>query len=159
MSNNSSVRKISDVDKIGDTTEFFKYPMAGLTLIEIDLKSMKYINSIGVKNWILWVNKVPANCKVTLHHCPLMMISQASTVTGFLKPSFSVESFFAPFTCPDCEDETLVLLKRGEHYDYASPTKEKWVLLPKNIPCAKCKPPPNCEPDFFEDRIFKFLDQ
>jgi rubredoxin len=141
---------------IGETSDFFRYPTQNLDEMHINMAKVTFINSVGVKHWILWATKTSEKCKVLLLNCPFMIASQASTVVGFLPKNFLLESFFAPFLCPDCETEKSVLLQRGTHYDFAHDAQAAWKKVPDDMVCDKCKKA-KLEPDFFEDKVFAFL--
>ncbi|MBX3023020.1 MAG: hypothetical protein KF799_15195 [Bdellovibrionales bacterium] len=140
---------------IGEGSTIFAQDVRDATRIVMNAEKMTYINSIGVKNWILWTVRIPKSCAFILTKAPLVMINQASTVVGFMPPSGQVESFNAPFVCPQCDTEKMVLLTAGKDYHYATADKPSRLNLP-TINCAKCAVP--LEPDFVEAKVFAFLD-
>jgi hypothetical protein len=156
MQPNPKSRTIEVKGMIGETTDFFRFPLDGLLELILDLKEMTLINSIGVKNWILWVNKVPEKLIVRMRNCPYVISNQASTVHGFLKQNFVIESMYAPFICPNCNEEKIELLIRGTHYEYALAGQAPVQKLPEPV-CQKCTPPQKYEPDFYPEKTFKFL--
>lgn len=139
---------------IGESSPLFGYDLKEASQVNIDAEKMTYINSIGVKNWILWSVKIPRACKFILRKAPLVMINQAATVVGFLPLGGYVESFNAPYAC-DCGAERMVLLTEGKDYHYATPSKTREINLPE-VKCAKCAQ--DMEPDFLEAKVFTFLD-
>jgi hypothetical protein len=141
---------------IGESSPIFNHDVRDATVIQIDGSKMTYINSIGVKNWIMWTVRVPAQAKFILRNLPLVMVSQASMVKGFLPKHARIESFFAPFVCAQCEAESTILLNRGTDYEYPSPGIFRKVNLPQAT-CAKCQG--ELEPDFLEIKTFQFLNE
>ena len=141
---------------VGEGSSLFNHDVRDASKIVIDGEKMTYINSIGVKNWILWTVRVPAKSPFILQKLPLVMINQASTVKGFLPRHARVESFYAPFVCPSCNLEKSVLFQLGQEYDYASAGQPRRVTLPKKD-CPKCKA--EMEPDFIEGKTFTFLNE
>jgi hypothetical protein len=149
-----TIYEITLEGQIGEACPLFNHDVRDATKIVIDGSKMTYINSIGVKNWILWTVRIPAKSPFLLEKLPLVMINQASTVKGFLPRHASIESFFAPYVCPDCNTEKVLLLTRGKDYQYASPGVKRMVNLPK-VECPKCKAA--MEADFLEAKTFSFL--
>lgn len=141
---------------IGEGATIFDRDVRDATKMDVDGGKMTYINSVGVKKWILWNSRIPATAAFRLRNLPLVMINQASTVQGFLPAHAVVESFFAPYMCPDCSKEETVLLKLGQDYDYGSAAAPKRITLPKKT-CSKCNV--EMEPDFLEAKAFTFLDR
>lgn len=141
---------------IGEGSTLFNQDCKDATRIVINGEKMTYINSIGVKNWILWNMRLPGTAEFVLTHAPLVMINQASTVVGFMPPKGRVESFNAPYVCPKCNAEQMLLLSEGKHYVYAAGGQASQLNLPE-VPCPKCKT--TMEPDFLEAKAFAFLDR
>ncbi len=156
MSTDSSVKVIEIVGLIGETSPFFLLPLHNIKELHLDMTKTTFMNSVGVKHWIMWTLKVPKSIKVVLKKCPNMIASQASMVSGFLPANFEIQSFFAPFLCPSCETEHMVEHIAGVHYKRAVPEAPSWIKLPE-IKCPKCKGPENLEPDFFIEKVFAFL--
>jgi hypothetical protein len=142
---------------IGETTPMFALPMAGLTEISLDLSGVKSINSIGIKQWILWTLKVPQSCSVKMIKVPFLLATQASMVVGFAPSNFAVESMSLPFVCESCGHEFSVLIERGTHYQYAVGTQPRQLSLPDGAPCPKCKST-EIDSDYIVEKTFKFLD-
>lgn len=140
---------------IGETNDFFNYPLKDIREVVLDLKNMTFINSIGVKNWVVWTLRVPPDCTVRLQNAPYVMISQASMVKGFATfPKFKVESFKAPFSCSSCGHESETSLEMGKDFEYCKEGQKSWFKIPE-IKCKKCGA--EMEPDFIEEKSFKFL--
>lgn len=152
----AGIRTIEVEGLIGETSDFFLTTLSGIKEIHMNLKNATYMNSVGVKHWVNWASKIPAGVKVILKRCPSMIANQASMVVGFLPANFSIETFFAPFVCPECEGETLVELKSGEHYKMAEGADPYWFSLPEPI-CGKCPTSPKLETDFLPEKLFRFL--
>lgn len=140
---------------IGETTALFTVPMGGLKEIVIDMKDVTFINSIGIKHWILWTVKIPQDCQVKMQNCPFVIGTQASIVVGFTKPNMKIESMKVPYACDACSTEFQHLALMGKDYFYAVGSQPAQILLPESVPCPKCKQP--MEQDFIVDKTFKFL--
>lgn len=140
---------------ISEKTAIYEYELKGITDLIVNMEKVTFINSIGVKNWITWSMKIPGTCKIRLEMCPFVIINQVNIVQGFLPRQGLIESFLAPFTCETCGTEKTALLKRGEHFGYASAGIPKFLNLPEDILCSKCQM--IMEPDFLIERAFAFL--
>lgn len=139
---------------ITEGSEFFKLHLGQPSEVQLDLSDMTYINSAGVKAWILWLTRLPRDCRIIIHNSPYVLVNQANLVLGFFPPMARVQSFQAFFFCPQCQSEKAIRVERGTHYDYATADKESWIKLPSPT-CAKCGS--NLEPDFNEAKAFQFL--
>lgn len=141
---------------IGETTPLFTIPLGGVTELIVDMANMTYINSIGVKNWIMWTVKIPKDCTVRLLNCPFVIVSQAATVMGFTAPNMFIESFRMPYLCESCNFDNFVLGVRGKEFDYSRDGQPSKITLPTHLTCPKCKQS-TFEPDFLSEKTFKFL--
>jgi len=141
---------------IGETTPMFTLPLGGVTEIILDLGGVTYINSIGVKQWILWTLKIPPACQVKLVDSPFVFASQASIVVGFLTQNMRIESVRLPYACEECGAEETYLAKRGTDFEYSTAEAPSHISIPKERPCPKCEAG-KMEPDFFLEKTFKFL--
>lgn len=142
----------SVVGAIGETLPLFQVPVPPGTELRLDLSKMTYITSVGVKNWINWILKLPASSRLLLVECPFVMINQINTVYGFLPPQGKVVSFQAPFTCEKCGTECHLLLKNGVHFR-EFPAGEHPEL--PGFPCPKCGE--IMEPDFDPAKALRFM--
>lgn len=125
---------------ISETNSLFSASVANATVVNIDLNAMTFINSIGVKNWITFMGRIPAKATVHLHNCPLVMINQVSMVVGFLPTNGFVESFKMPYHCDDCGAEDNVTGVRGKDFEYASSNNgTAKIEIPEEKVCPKCR--------------------
>lgn len=124
---------------ISESNSIFTASLNGVKEVNIDLDKMTFINSIGVKNWVSLMTRLPPRTQVSLYNCPLVMINQVSMVKGFLPENGFVQSFKAPYHCDSCRAEEILLAIRGEDYEYASSNGgEVKVNLLEEKPCPKC---------------------
>jgi anti-anti-sigma regulatory factor len=107
----------------------------------IDVRGVERMNSMGVRNWIHFIEKLQAQSHdIVIRHMPPAMVSQASMITTFIGRS-RVESFLSPWFCPGC-DNTVEQLHA--YHDE----------LPLAIPCPKCRAP--MELDWDRDAYLAF---
>jgi hypothetical protein len=141
---------------IGESTPMFTLPLENTKEITLELGKVTYINSIGVRQWILWTMKIPRDCKVKMMNCPFVFASQASMVVGFTTKNMTIESLRLPYACENCGFEDTYLAERGKDYEYPLPGQPARVSAPDRRECPKCKTV-QLEPDFFREKTFKFL--
>jgi hypothetical protein len=141
---------------IGESTPLFTLPLQDVKELVLDMTKVTYINSIGVKHWILWTLRIPKDCVVLMVNTPFVIASQASIVLGFATPQMKIESIRMPYTCNNCGAEDLRLITRGREYEYASPGFMRRLDLPTEGSCLKCGKG-IMEPDFMVEKTFKFL--
>src|SRR5258708_33463503 len=95
---------IDEDNELADLTERIS---AGTVVI--DLGEIERINSCGVRDWVNWLTKVEkGGGRVVLVECSPAIVSQINLVNNFTG-SGVVKSFFAPYFCPDCEREEVLL--------------------------------------------------
>jgi hypothetical protein len=140
---------------IGETTGLFTYPLQNTKELVLDMAKVTYINSIGVKHWILWTLRIPTDCQVKIINTPFVIATQASIVLGFVSKNIKIDSISVPYNCESCGAEDTRMVTRGVDYEYGMPGQKPMTKIP-TVPCPKCKTG-TLEPDFMIDKTFKFL--
>jgi CheY-like chemotaxis protein len=91
-------------------------PLAQLTTpVYLRLRSFRRISSDSVQKWIDFVRALPEGRRIILLECPIPFIHQANLITNLLEHQ-TVESFFAPYSCPSCgldEERLLTVAELG----------------------------------------------
>lgn len=82
--------------------------------IIINLKKIKSINSIGIREWMRWIGAQNTAQSISLIECPKAMVFQMNMISGFVPANAKVESFFVPLFCEKCEKESERLLTVGQ---------------------------------------------
>ena len=141
---------INEDVNFGKTLQLITEMGVALRQVSFDMGHVSEINSCGVREWLLFVERVQAltKCKFTMVN--ELFIEQASIVPNMLgKPGTLVDKFSAPFYCATCDRRSLrlletkdVALKSGK---YAAP----------EFRCEKCTN--ELEFDALEDEYFTFL--
>lgn len=72
--------------------------------IQVDLRSVRRINSFGVRLWIDAVRAIPATTSLEFFNCPSPVVDQCNMVGGFLGHGRLI-SFFAPMLCEECDEQ------------------------------------------------------
>lgn len=146
---------ISIEGPISEKNPFFDINPQRFESINLDLTKVTFINSIGVKNWINWIGRSSKESTITLNNCPFVIVNQANIVDGFLPRNATIASFFAPYICDKCSNETTIKLEQNTHFIYATVDAGSITRIPESITCQKCAGV--MEPDFIKEKTFSFL--
>lgn len=152
---NGSTIEIALEGPISEKTSLFDLAIQNYKDIKLNMSKVTFINSIGVKNWIMWTCRIPADARLQLEECPFVIVNQVNIVNGFLPKTARVASFNAPFLCEECSHEHVIKLSENVHYTYASDQSAQTLNLPKDLKCSKCSA--ELEPDFIVEKTFGFL--
>lgn len=95
----------------GDITEASRFDdllPALVGRVDFDLSQVRYMNSLGVREWIEFLRRAPIQ-GYEFHACSVAFVLQAALVEGVTGRG-TVSSFFAPYACDRCEysDERLL---------------------------------------------------
>jgi len=120
------------------------------THVIIDLGGIRFINSVGVREWIVFLGAlVERGTRVVLRRCSEPMVHQMNMVVE-AGAGAQVESFFAPFVCSGCGSEQSVAIQVALIKDQ---------LLARTVPPQPC---PDCGDsmrfDDFPNRYLLFLE-
>lgn len=100
------------IDEDNDLSEVGEQVQSGTAVI--DLSEVERINSCGVRDWVNWLNKIEAEgSKVVLVECSPAIVAQINLVNNFTGAGV-VKNFFAPYFCPNCDREKVLLLEAAE---------------------------------------------
>lgn len=101
----------------GDVDETFEYkriPVASRQTIRFDLEGIASINSCGVREWSNLMKQFSSGVELVLEKCSVAIVDQFNIVPQTMGRAF-IQSFFAPYYCPSCDEETSVLLDTEKH--------------------------------------------
>lgn len=80
-------------------------------VVVVGLREVSRINSLGVRDWVNWMNALDAAGKrVVMHECSTAVVSQINLVANFAGKSH-IESFLAPYFCSTCDADRLRLIQ------------------------------------------------
>ena len=108
---------------------------------------MKSINSIGIRNWIHWVQE-HKGLKFIFKNCPVCIVEQINNVNGFLPSQATVESFYVPFYSEDTGEEKHILYSLNKDFQLGKTPKIKTI---------KDSEGHMMELDVYPQKYFKFL--
>jgi hypothetical protein len=130
-----------------DAMEVLGVPLKSLV---IDLGHVERLNSSGIREWLLLLEKLQPPLHVTLSNVNQLMIEQASIIPGVLGPAeWTIDSFQAPYFCQTCKSDHSVSMQ---------PSQVKFPdghPKPPGFTCPKCSNP--LQFDWLEEEYFAFL--
>jgi hypothetical protein len=115
----------------------------------IDLSEIDRINSCGVRDWVNWLGRInkSGTRDIILEQCSPSIVAQINLVSNFTGAG-KVRSFFAPYFCPNCDKEKVLLVY----------TRDVGPQMPYKAPICRCD---ECDGvmdfDDMEDSFFAFL--
>ncbi len=139
--------KISVSGIIDEDVDFSAFAIGGLNQIELDLNSVKSINSCGIREWIKWLG-TNSIAKMTYVNCPKIIIDQINMVDGFLPRNGQVLSFYVPYYNDESGAEKNVLFRHGQEFGDAGVKPPGKVTDDTGL---------SMEMDVIETKYFKFL--
>jgi len=98
--------------------------------VVFDLRHVRLINSIGLAIWIRFLREIPDHVAYRFAHCSVAFCTQASCAPTVLGRG-SVDSFFAPYICPACDQEIEKELEADPFTGVEAPE-------PPRFTCAGC---------------------
>jgi anti-anti-sigma regulatory factor len=121
----------------------------GAGSLVINLAEVDRINSCGVRDWVNWLGRVEKNgARSILVECSPPIVSQINLVHNFTGAGV-VKNFYAPYFCPRCEKEKLLLLETRDLVQNGPPFTAPMCR------CDECDGP--MEFDDMEESYFAFL--
>ena len=131
---------------IDEDAVFDKIKNLQMNKFVFDFNKITMINSCGIREWIKYLADIEGS-QITYQNCPQIIIEQVNMVHGFIKKGIVVDTFYAPYFCPNCDTEKKILLKSSEVVNFKAPVKQ----------CNTCKS--DLEFDAIEKQYFSFLAQ
>jgi anti-anti-sigma regulatory factor len=114
----------------------------------IDVSEIERINSCGVRDWVNWLGKAEkGGAQLVLVECSPAIVAQINLVNNFTGQGL-VKSFYAPYFCPNCDIEKVLLVE----------TRDMVGQAPFKAPscrCDECDGPMDF--DDMEESYFAFL--
>jgi anti-anti-sigma regulatory factor len=87
----------------------------------IDLAEIERINSCGVRDWVNWLGKLEKKrAETVLVECSPAIVAQINLVNNFVGGG-AVKSFYAPYFCPSCDLEKVLLVELEEMAGHEKP--------------------------------------
>lgn len=131
---------------IDEDANFDKIKSLNLKKFIFDFNNVIMINSCGIREWIKYLKDIES-AEIKYANCPQIIIEQVNMVHGFIRKGIKVDSFYAPYFCPQCDTAKKILLLESEVQNSKPPVKL----------CNTCKT--ELEFDAIEKQYFSFLTQ
>lgn len=138
---------------IDEDVEFPAVEAGKYTTVTLDLKKIKAINSVGIREWLNWIRPLAEKSDFVLENCPKAMVFQFNMVEGFLPARSRVASFFVPFYSESADQEENVLFRVGQEVI----ASDGQVALKYDPKAAKPGGVEDMEMDVTEAKYFQFL--
>jgi hypothetical protein len=138
---------------IDEDVEFPSVATGKYSTITLDLKGVKAINSVGIREWLNWIRPLAESSKFVLENCPKAMVFQFNMVEGFLPPKSQVSSFFVPFYSESADQEENVLFHVGKEVTSTGGN----IAINYDPKAAKLGGVDDMEMDVTEGKYFQFL--
>jgi len=78
--------------------------------VVMHLEDVKSISSCGIREWISFVSELPSSTHLDFEKCSIPITRQFGMLSNFRGPGH-VRSFYAPYFCEECDEETEHLLE------------------------------------------------
>jgi hypothetical protein len=141
---------------IDEQAEFEKITLPETKQLVIDLKNIKTLNSIGLRDWSRWMSELTAiTGGIVFKNCPNIFVHQMNILDGFINANTTVESIIVPFYCESCNHHENYLAVRGTDYFEATADKPEKIMMSFEKICEKCGKV--SEADILKQKHFKFL--
>jgi anti-anti-sigma regulatory factor len=147
--------KVSIIGAINENTTFAELDLNGAKEIHLDLKQVSNLNSMGLRNWLIWVKKLKGKAQMRFQNCPRVVVEQMAILQGFLPIGAIVDSFQVPYYCDSCGHEEQFMAFRGRDYMEATADTPEGVKVPEIKPCPSCQLKMNI--DIVPLKYFSFL--
>ena len=116
--------------------------------VVMHLEDVRSISSCGIREWISFISELPPGTKLEFEQCSIPITRQFGMLSNFRGPGI-IKSFYAPYYCDECDEETQRLLTVKSDFTLESAPSG----LEKR--CTEC----NCQLEFdgVERVYFSFL--
>ena len=132
-------------DKITQAIAGIPQPRVGF-----DLGGITRTNSVGIREWLLCLEQMPASVPLVYHMLSPLMVEQANMIPNTLgRGTAVVEAFQAPYQCPSCGEGLTRVIKPSDV------SRVGGKLQIPTVPCPKCSK--TMELDWLEEEYFRFL--
>lgn len=139
----TTVELYGDID---DGVEFGELASQLSGVVVLQLGEVGRLNSVGVREWIDFVNRLDRVTELVFSHCSPAIVGQMSAISTFRGPA-SIRSFYAPYVCSACDAEHTKLVDVQ--------TQRPHPDRPPRFPCPDCGEP--MELDDLPERYLAFL--
>lgn len=123
---------------VNEETHFPVIEVGDCRVFLIDMEKVTTLNSMGLRNWIVWMKSLKGRIQINFRNCPRVVVDQMNILQGFLPEGAIIESFYVPYHCESCGHDELYLATRGRDYMEATVDAREGVVLKDQHPCIVC---------------------
>lgn len=121
-------------------------------ILQLDTGHIARMNSCGIREWLLFMERIPASLQVRFVNVGQLFMAQGSMIPGiFGRPGAKIVSFHVPFQCHACGHEFTAVFDRSA----ARLENDRHVLPPQ--PCPSCSA--SASMDLHEEEYLQLLGQ
>ncbi len=145
--------------EIQATCDFPILNLDGIKKLDLDIGKVTYINSGGIRNWIVWIvelNKNYPHVDFVFQQIPPIIISQISNIDSFIPKKSKIKSVYIPFFCDHCGASASRLFEPQQYFE-AAKSKTEIIAAMSDMSCPKCTKP--MEIDAFPDKYLTCLER
>jgi hypothetical protein len=107
------VKFITLIGVINEDSTVAKIDPGQCSAVVINTAQVSRINSVGVRDWVNWIEPLSERVPVYLTECSPAVVFHANFVTNFLGRA-RVVSLYAPYYCTSCDHEASLLVDAQE---------------------------------------------
>jgi hypothetical protein len=97
---------------IDDRTPLPQYQGFNRQKFILDLRELKLMNSVGIRNWVHWIQTFCTVNEVVLQNCPVIFLNIAAIVAAVVPGQVRIESFIIKFVEGEASRELRARLTR-----------------------------------------------
>jgi anti-anti-sigma regulatory factor len=153
--NDNGVFTLHFIGILDENTDFRPIKLDGAKSIIVDLEKVTGLNSMGLRNWVLWTKSLKAQAQIFFRHCTRPVVDQMNILNGFLPMGAIVESFYVPYHCEGCAHDDNYLAVRGKDYMEGRADSKEGIKIPDERACTACGEP--MQFDVVPRKYFGFL--
>lgn len=110
------------IGQIDEDSVFEKILSIKQEIYVFNLEKVTLINSCGVREWIDFLEKLPAGSQIIYRNVPQIVVEQINMVQGFVRQGASIESFYAPYYNEKSDEVISILLDADKVRDGKAPS-------------------------------------
>jgi hypothetical protein len=100
--------------QIGDDAVFDELASGLAGVVVLQLGEITRVNSVGVREWIEFVDGLDRVSELVFSHCSTSIVGQLNTISSF-RGAASIRSFYAPYRCETCDRDEVRLVDVQTH--------------------------------------------
>ena len=93
--------------------------ISGQTEVTVDFENNKFINSLGISEWIKWISAANSS-RIVLLNVSSSFMHQAATVASMITENCAIKSFKVPIYSETAQQEKEILLQLDSDVDFDS---------------------------------------